>query len=119
MSTTRDGMGPTIIRASMKDDALRQLLYEVYGPQPAHGYPEWPHRTCSTCEYMWDHEPGDGGDACHGDTRVPGLTEWLDAIPPETVIRHVTDAPTPCPAWAPNWERVARRLLAERQAVTP
>ena len=114
MTTTRDALGPTIIAAASSDEATRALLDDVYGAKPAHVYAEWPHRTCATCAHMTGDEPGDGGDGCYGDTRIPGLTEWLDAIPVDTPLRNVTDAPTPCPAWAPEWELVARRLLAER-----
>ena len=94
MTTTRDALGPTIIAAASSDEATRALLDDVYGAKPAHVYAEWPHRTCATCAHMTGDEPGDGGDGCYGDTRIPGLTEWLDVIPVDTPLRNVTDAPT-------------------------
>ena len=118
MSTIRDAMGPTIIEAASSDEAARALLDDVYGAKPAHVYAEWPHRTCATCANV---QPRRGPistrypDYCAGDLAIPGLEDFLADIPDEVLeLPQLTDAPTPCPAWVPEWERVARRLLAER-----
>ena len=118
MSTIRDAMGPTIIAAAGDDGAMRAMLDDVYGAKPAHVYAEWPHRTCATCANVKRHAgpvSRTHPTYCAGDLAVPGLGDFLSTIPDEVGdLYDLTDAPTPCPAWAPEWERVARRLLAER-----
>jgi hypothetical protein len=46
--------------------------------------------------------------------KIEGLLNWIDALPEHADLKDTpADAP-PCPGWVPHWERVARRMLAER-----